>query len=463
VSEGTSGAADQAGAVARARRELAHAIGVQACLYGLPLVESMHTAAQMTAVSAPQPNGRAPLNQFGHSARPWTHEDRDVVTPANDLLYSMAWLDLSDSPMLLTVPAESRRYWVMALLDAYTNNFLNIGPRLTGGAAKQYLLTAPDWSGEVPAPIERVHCATPLVWILGRVLVEDAANLEQARALQQRFTLTTWAPDGRAATHRAAIAGRPPGAGGAASADRPAPRHYTAWQPGNGPLAFFDNLMRGLAQNPPPDSEHGLVASFAVAGLRPGGPVNTQSLEPQAAAGLSSGFAAGMAIVEAHTRSRHANPWGINYRLGRFDTDYLSRACTAAKGLGGLTADEALYALADFDAAREPLDGRHRYRLSFGPGQLPPCDAFWSVSLYGPDRYFVANPIGRHAIGDRTAGLRHGPDGSLDILVQHEQPADGLSNWLPAPAGPFYLILRMYHPRDELLSRGYRIPPVRRV
>ncbi len=128
-----------------------------------------------------------------------------------------------------------------------------------------------------------------------------------------------------------------------------------------------------------------------------------------------------------------------------------------------MAAQEALYAMADFDAAREPLDGRHRYRLSFAPGQLPPCDAFWSVSLYGPDRFFVANAIGRHAIGDRTAGLRYGPDGSLDILVQHEQPADGPSNWLPAPAGPFYLILRMYYPRDELLSRGYRIPPVQRL
>ncbi|HMN81508.1 MAG TPA: DUF1254 domain-containing protein [Burkholderiaceae bacterium] len=450
MSKGTGSAADQGRVISDARRDLAHAIGVQACLYGLPLVESMRTAAQMTAVAAPQSNGRAPLNHFGHSARPWTHEDRDVVTPANDLLYSMAWLDLSESPMLLTVPPEGRRYWVMALLDAYTNNFLNIGPRLTGGAAKQYLLTAPGWSGDVPAPIEQVRCATPLVWILGRVLVEDAANLMQARALQQRFTLSAWMAGG-------------PASAGSATAHHSTAHPYTAWQAGDDPLDFFDNLARGLAQNPPPDSERGLVASFAAAGLRPGAPVTTQSLEPAVAEGLRSGFATGAAIVEAHTRSRQANPWGINYRLGRFDTDYLSRACTAAKGLGGVAADEALYAMADFDAAREPLDGRHRYRLSFAPGELPPCDAFWSVSLYGPDRFFVANPIGRHAIGDRTAGLRYGPDGSLDILVQHEQPADGPSNWLPAPAGPFYLILRMYYPRDELLSRGYRVPPVQRA
>ena len=139
------------------------------------------------------------------------------------------------------------------------------------------------------------------------------------------------------------------------------------------------------------------------------------------------------------------------------------RAAAAMKGLGGLAPDEAVYAMSDYDADGERLEGRHRYVLRFAAHELPPAAAFWSVSLYGEDFYFVANPIRRYAIGDRTKGLAPEADGSLTIDIQHELPARGQSNWLPAPPGRFYLILRMYHPTEEVLTRRYRIPAVRRV
>lgn len=418
--------------------EFAYAAGLQAYVYGLPLVESMRTAAQMTAVPAPQPSGRAPLNHFGHSERPWTHLDRDIVTPANDLLYSMAWLDLGDEPVVLSVPAESQRYWVMALLDAYTNNFVNIGPRTTQGRAMRFALAGPGWSGALPDGVELVRSPTRLVWILGRTLVDDEDDLSAARAVETRFTL-------------APLSGR----------DKPFAR-YATYADGADALDFFDNLARGLAENPPPEADAGLVAMLGRAGIRADVPVREDVLDPRAARGLRRGFDAGRRFVESTTVSRRAGVWAMNTRMGRFGTDYVVRAATAAKGLGGLASDEALYAMSDFDSGREPLHGSRRYLLRFGAGELPPCDAFWSVSLYGEDRYFTQNAIGRYAIGDRSRGLAHGADGSLEIVVSHEAPAVP-SNWLPAPQGAFYLVLRMYHPREEVRTGGYRIPPVQRI
>ncbi len=428
-------------ALVSARGHLAFAAGLDAYVYGLPLVEAMRTAWQMTGVDAPQPSGRAPLNVLGHADRPWTHADRDVVTPANDLLYSMGWLDLSQGPQLLDVPAERTRYWVMALLDAYTNNFVNIGPRRTGGEKRSYALVTEGWNGTLPEGVEAIACPTPLVWLLGRVLVTSDDDLPAARAVQRQM-------------HVRPLAAAPAGP----------VRHYTDWQPSDDPLAFLDALARGLAANPPPLADAGVVASLGRAGIRPGMPVRAELLEPEVADGLVRGLQAGREVVAAYSRSRHGNAWGINYTLGRFGTDYLGRACTAAKGLGGLSSDEALYAMADYDGARQRLDGRHAYRLRFEAGALPPVDAFWSVSLYGEDFFFVDNPIARHAIGDRTPGLVRMPDGALELLIQHATPPDAQrANWLPAPAGPFYLILRLYHPRDEAVNRSYRIPPVQRV
>jgi hypothetical protein len=238
------------------------------------------------------------------------------------------------------------------------------------------------------------------------------------------------------------------------------PPHYGRYRASDDPLDFFDNLARGLAENPPPLADAGLVASFSGAGIRPGMPVRTDLLDETTIRGLQRGYQAAMNLIESRTCSRRKGAWGINDRLGRFGTDYLARAATAAKGMGGLAADEALYAMADYDSSREALHGGRNYVLHFDAGQLPPCDAFWSVSLYGEDRFFVANPIDRHALGDRSRGLSFNADGSLDILIQHERPEHQVSNWLPAPAGPFYLILRLYHPRTEALQAGYRIPPI---
>ncbi len=422
-----------------AREELAYIVGVQAYIYGYPLVEMVRTCAVVTAVHEPQPNGRAPINAFSHCVRPWTHEDRDVVTPANDLLYSMAWLNLAGGPVILNVPRPTGRYFVMALLDAYTNNFRNLGPRNVGPEGGKFALVGPDWNGELPPAIVAVRTPTDLVWILGRILVDGDNDLAAARKLQAGFAL------------------EPLGA-----SEQPlSVQRYEA--DAGDPLAFFANLSRALEDNPPPAAEQPLAAQLSRIGLTPGTPLDRNALTPARARGLARAAAAAREIIDAHTRSQRSQAWGINFKVGRFGTDYLARACTAMKGIGGLSSDEAVYAMSDYDDAGERLHGLRRYVLHFPAGALPPVDAFWSVSMYGEDFFFADNPIRRYAIGARTPGLRYNADGSLDLLIQHQRPVEREPNWLPAPASHFYLILRMYHPREEVLARRYRIPPVQRA
>ena len=425
--------------IGNAQQEWAYVAGVQAFIYGYPLVEMVRTCALMTAVDEPQNNGRAPINQFSHCPRPWTHEDRDVVTPANDLLYSMAWLNLADGPVMFSTPAPTGRYFVMEFIDAYSDNFHNLGPRVMGPSAASFAIVGPDWSGSLPPGSIEIRCPTNLVWVLGRVLIDGVEDMEAARAFQAGFTLRATAPVR-------------------------VPRAVAAYQPWNeAGEAFFANLARAMADNPPPAVDTGLVAQFSRLGISAERAFDARLPNDAQVAVLRRAVAAGIEIVDGHTRSRRARPWSINYAGGRLGTDYLARSCTAMKGLGALASEEALYALGDFDSKGEQLDGAHDYVLHFPAGGLPPVDAFWSVSIYGSDFCFADNPIRRYAIGDRTRDLHYGPDGSLDILIQHAQPRQGISNWLPAPAGRFYLILRLYHPREAILSKAYTIPPVERI
>ena len=408
--------------------ELAFAFGVQAYIWGFPIVEMVRTCRAMTAVKAPQPNGRAPINGFGHSDHRWTHLDRDIVTPANDLLYSTAWLNLANGPVILSLPKATGRYFVIALLDAYSNNFRNLGPRSVPAAGAIYALIGPRCTKPLPAGALPLRCPTDLIMILGRTLVVDDHDVVEARALQQQFTLTPTAPS-------------------------ELPPSVAAYE-GSSRSSFFADLGRAVRDNPAPETERGLVATLEQAG------VLSPTSRPSVMQGLERAYETGRAAVVARTNSRSRRSWGINYKVGNFGLDYLSRSALAVKGLAGLTAEEAVYAQSDFDTDGERLSGQKNYVLRFARDELPPVDAFWSVSMYGDDYYFVENPIGRHAIGDRTPGLEYGSDGSLEIQIGNQKPKRPGSNWLPAPSGNFYLILRMYHPQAAIRERQYRIPPL---
>lgn len=406
-------------------------------IYGYPLIETLRTCRLQTSVDAPTRYGRAPMNMLSASARQWTHEDRDIVTPANDLLYFCGWLNLADGPVTIHVPAlpDADRYYVVELLDAHTNNFANLGPRNVPREGANVEIVGPGQRG---SGVHVVEAPTTLVWIIGRVLVTGPDDLARANAFEQGFQV-------------------------AQSAGPARPASVAQWQDtGDAGVDFFQNLFRAMRDFPPSAQEQGLFTLLRKVGLRLEDDAEVAALRPSIVNGLRSAYAQGMALIEAHTRSQGHKAWGYSMRLGIYGDDWLLRACTAMKGLGALRADEAVYAMADFDADGAPLHGQHRYELRFAPGMLPPAEAFWSVSLYGEDRYFSANEIGRYAVGDRTPGLRMEPDGTLVIPIGHARPADD-ANWLPAPDGPFYLILRLYHPSAGFIAGQYTIPAVRRI
>ncbi len=419
------------------QQALTAAAALPLVIYGYPLIETLRTCRLQTSVQAATGYGRAPVNVLSASTRQWTHEDRDIVTPANDLLYFCGWIDLSDGPVTLQVPplSDPDRYYVVELLDAHTNNFENLGPRNVPAEGAAVILVGP---GQQAGAGRAVACPTSLVWLIGRVLVQGEPDLPAAHAFEQGFRLD------------APAIGRQP-------------QCVRLWrETGDAALDFFHNLFQALREFPPSPEERGLLTLLRRLGIRLEDEVDIAALRPAVQAGLVSAYRQGMDLIEAHTRSQGRKSWGYSLKLGVYGDDWLMRATTAMKGLGALRADEAVYAMADFDADGQPLTGAGTYELRFPAGHLPPAQAFWSVSLYGEDRFFTANAIGRYAIGDRTPGLRYEDDGSLAIAISHARPAS-IDNWLPAPAGPFYLILRLYHPSPAFIAGQYVIPPVRRI
>lgn len=410
---------------------------VPAAVAGYPLLEALQACRRQALFSEPG-HGRAAFNHMAHSTRQWTDRDRDFNTPTVDLLYSNAWADLREGPVVLHAPAWSR-FVVIELLDVYTNNFLNLGTRNVPAQGAAYALLGPDSSeGDAPTGTIPIRCPTALVWLLGRVIVDGDDDLAAARAQQAGFRLQGPA----IVTPFASLA---------------------QWQDtGDAALDFFANLARALHEFPPAADQRAPFELLSAAHIKlpPDGAL--QKLRPSTLEGLRAAYATAMELIEGHTRSPSKAPWRFSTRLGRFANDYMLRAATAMKGIAALAADEAIYATADFDQDGNPLDGRRGYRIRFADGGDLPADAFWSITLYGEDRFLAANPLGRHALGSRSK-LVCDADGALTLEVGHQRPTGPEANWLPAPPGRFYLILRLYHPQQRLLNGSYMFPQVERL
>jgi hypothetical protein len=368
------------------------------------------------------------VNQFTHTHRRLGPDDREVVSPNNDTVYSNSWLDLASGPVVIETPDMGERYWTLGLLDAWTNPFAYVGRRTTGNRAQRTLVHGPGWRGTVPPGISSVVAAPGNdVWLIGRILVDErAGDVDEVRALQAAFAMRRLDGNDAASRLDTRLDSRCP--------DVP-------------PAALYAEMVdHALARNPVPAGERLLwptdrsCLEEAVAqvyeDLR-------RSEQPQ---GLGSGWALPVA-VRTH--------WG---------EDVVTRARVARNLIGALGIEEAMYPTAEVDAEGQPLHGSQAYELRFEPGNGPRVGAFWSLTMYRrSDCLFVANPIDRYSIGDRTPGLRTGQDGSLAIRLQARDPGPGC-NWLPAPEGePFYVVLRLYQPQADHLEFRYRYPPLRRL
>lgn len=413
-------------------------LATEGYLFGFPLVVTERTLQTFgAALGVNQP--------FAQQARS-NATTRVVVAPNTDTLYAIAVLDLRSGPLLLTLPDILDRYHTFQFLDAWTESFAYLGTRTTGGRGGTWLLAPPGWEGETPSGAARIDFPTPQGFLLGRVLVGEDAEVPIVTALTAQIDIAPLDPS----------APPPPALG--APAGPPA-------QTGTNGLAFWDELGDALAVNPPTTAaQQELLARLEALGVGPGRHPSTEVTDAGVRAALAAGIDAGNERIDGTFSSAPiVNGWRIATDIGTYGDDLETRAAIARNGWGANVPEEAVYPTATADADGEPLDGTHRYRIRFAADALPPVDAFWSLTLYGPDRFFVENPLRRYALGDRSPGLEYGADGSLELIVQSAPPEEHQANWLPAPPGPFNLMLRLYLPKEEVRDGAWAPPRIERI
>lgn len=434
----------------------------RATIYLFPIYEMYRTRWRATVDDANPLRQR--LNRFRHIPTLADARARAVTAPNNDTLYSSAWLDLSMEPLFLTVPPVGDLYYSYAFIDLFTDNFAYVSHRLYGGRPPPHMIVGPDWKGDAPSDVMLVRAPTNSVWLIGRILVDGPEELDRVQILQARVLLET--PDMR--NERRILETRelmrqrtvaPP----EPVADWPAPNPAD-------PFDLFEVGMRALGESPLPERDRALFEALVPLRLRPGRKFDVRAFSDTERRTIRAGIDQGHADIRAAADrpGRTVDGWAYGDRhLGNYGDDYLYRAATALTGLGALEPAEAVYVTCNADSAGRPLMGSHRYELTFPDGNLPPAGAFWSLSMYEvtPEgrAFFVDNPIGRYAIGDRTPDLVRGPGGSLTLYLQHEPPTGEQNNWLPAPAGPMRLILRAYEPEKQMIEGHYRVPAVWRI
>jgi hypothetical protein len=430
----------------------------EAALYALPLVIMDLTREQFFADAIA---ADATPNRFLHIPILGNPSFRAVVRPNVDTLYSTAWLDLSTEPVLMTVPPSNGRYFLVQCMDAWTNVFAAPGIRTLGNKGASYAIVGPDWHGPVPAGVEVLRAPTPVVWVLGRVYVRDAADLSAARTFQRQLDVR---PASR--VDDAAFQGvypRPPAGNARRRITRELLHDLSA-------EAFFERFTRLTVANPPSPPDPQFTADvLAPLGIAPGRPVSWGSLEEANRGALAGGLERVLRALEDRAQldqQRPVTPTGwstmaAKLAQGNYGTSYRVRAAVAVVGLGANLRADAIYMNASIDGNRQPLDGGKHYRLTFAADKAPPVRAFWSVTLYDDQGYLIANPVERYAIksGD---DLVHEPDGSLVIYLSPEDPVPAhRANWLPTPAHQrFELSLRAYWPGDDLLDGRWTPPAV---
>ncbi|MFI6867635.1 DUF1254 domain-containing protein [Nocardia sp. NPDC050406] len=424
------------------------AIATDAYVFGYPLVLMDATRAAAQA--------RTPVNHFQHARQLPTPERRDVVRLNLDTLYSIAWLDLSAEPLVLQIPAVAPdRYWLMQLMDAWTNTVHNPGserPQVKLGVTAPpytYAVTGPGWQGELPDGVTQLAMPTPTVWLLGRIQVNGEADIPAVAAIQDEMKLVPL---------RDWTAGTPAPVAPTVPADTATP---PAEQIANMKAeTFFEKLCALMATNPPAPEDAPVMARFAEIGITPGGAVTGLSPED-----LTAAAAAGLKRIPTYQDPgmKHENGWQFTTDLGAYGINYALRALVAMRGLGANLARDAVYP--SIFGTADDKGTPNRYRLHFPAGQTPPVRAFWSLTAYDGDSYLVANPAGIHAIGHLIPPVLNS-DGSLDITVQHADPGSAVphGNWLPIPAsGTFSLTMRLYAPEESVLTGAWRPPALREL
>jgi hypothetical protein len=436
--------------------EEAHAIGVDAYLYFYSLITMDLTRKQLTN-QEPTPGGiGGPMNRFANVGAFPTADMRVVVRPNFDTLYSSGWLDLTKEPMVVSAPDTGGRYYLLPMLDMWTDVFASPGWRTTGTQAANFLVTPPGWSGTVPDGFTEIKAPTPYVWIIGRTKTDGPADYDAVHKIQAGYTITPLSQWGKEPVA--------PEVKIDPSIDmKTPPKVQVDTMKAD---KFFAYAAELLKLHPPHITDQPIIARLARIRFEVGKDFDMSKADPAIQKGLASAPEDAQKLMawKMPTLARIANGWSMNTdTMGVYGNYNLKRALVSQLGLGANLPEDAIYPLNLADADGKPLDGASNYTLHFDKGDLPPVEAFWSITLYDPEGFQVANTLNRFAVSSWMP-FHYNPDGSLDLYFQNGSPgADKEANWLPAPKGPFNLTMRLYAPKSEALTGKWNPPPVTKM
>jgi hypothetical protein len=439
----------------------AHAIGVDAYVYLYPLITMDITRKQLT--NTDKGFGRGPMNVFHNVPAYPPASDKSVVRTNYDTLYSITYLDLLKEPVVVSVPDTAGRFYILPMLDMWTDVFASAGSRTTGTQAANFLVTPPGWRPELrdrfidefrlPKNTQRIDAPTPYVWIIGRTKTDGPADYEAVRKIQAGFNVTPLSDWGK--TPRPVEFKVDP------SVDMKTPPREQVDTMAVG--RFFAYAAELMGQQPPHITDQPILAQMKKLGIEPGKPFDITKVDPIIAKGLDTAPEAGQKLMDwkLPTMARVVNGWSMNTdTMGVYGNYYLKRAIVTRLGLGANLPEDAIYPLNLADETGKPLDGSNKYTIHFDKGSTPPVNAFWSITMYDPEGNAYRNNLDRQAVSSWMPFVFNA-DGSLDVYFQNENPGKNKeANWLPSPKGGFNLTMRMYSPKAEALTGRWNPPPI---
>ncbi|MHC9294876.1 DUF1254 domain-containing protein [Mycobacterium sp. LTG2003] len=436
------------------------AIAKEAYIYGFPMVDN-YRVQYAYFVDKEDPEYKGGWNEIHNTARVYTPEDRAIQTPNSDTPYSFVGADLRTEPLVLTVPpVEQDRYYSLQFIDGYTYNFAYVGSRTTGNGGGTYLLAGPGWQGDKPEGVKEViRSDTDLAFVLYRTQLFGESDLDAVKKIQAGYQVAPLS-----------VYLKQPSPPAAPPIDFTPPLTPEAQKTSP---QFFEILNAALRFAPVKPEEQEMRARFATIGIGPDGDFDADQLAPDTRKAIEDGMADAWAEFNAFKKDKvDTDQVGSAQFFGTaadLKGNYLYRMAGAVLGIYGNTAAEALYPGALTDSKGEPLTGANKYTYRFAKDQLPPVNAFWSLTMYElPASQLVANPIDRYLINSEMLDtLVPDPDGGYTLTIQNESPGVGnpaqAANWLPAPKGPFVLVLRLYWPKPDALNGTWKAPKPERV
>lgn len=435
-------------------------IAEEAFIYGFPMVMN-YGVFYAYFVDKSSPEYKAPINQLYNTARVYTPKDTAVVTPNSDTPYSFIAMDLRAEPFVVCNPEiEKSRYFSVQLVDMYTFNYGYMGSRTTGNGAACHMIAGPSWKGEKPAGIAKVfRSETDFSLAIIRTQLFNPADIDNVKKIQAGYRAQTLSKfQNKAAPPAAAEIKWPKIDKQLADSD---------------PFAYLNFVLQFTPPTGPAEVEVPLRARFATIGVEAGKPFRADQLTPEKKAALEKGMKSGIEKIKQKVVAlgTDENGWRVATKgfgdRQAYAGDWTLRAAAAMAGIYGNDAVEALYPMLSTDSdGNKPDTSANRYTLTFPSGQLPPANAFWSVTMYdGKTQLLIENPINRYLINSpMLPDLKKNPDGSLTMYIQKDSPGpDKESNWLPAPDGPTYVVMRLYWPKEEALKGSWKPPAVQRT